>query len=507
MPEDTNAESVDPIETSDENDEPKLPEIGVDVSDAGKLKKKITVTIPRERIDEKTNEMFGELSSSAQIPGFRVGRAPRRLIEKRFGKEINDDVRNAVLGESIGQAIEQAELNTLGEPDIDLEAIELPETGDLSFDFEVEVKPEFDLPKLEGIKIEKQLLEIDDARVDQMLETWRQGQARYEVAEKAADPGDMVTAGATITGEGIEENRPGLQLRVAAGQIEGIPLVELADTLTGKKAGDTAEISVTIPEAHPNEDWRNKEVKIAIDISQVSQRILPEIDAEFALQHGYDTVKELREQVRRSLVSRVDADVQRGMRDQISQYLIDNTKFDLPDDMVTRHTGSIVQRRYVDLLYRGVPREQIDENMTELQAAASQQAEREMQLLFIMDKVAKDQELEATPEEVNSRIAEMARAHDRRPERLRQELASNGSLGQVHQAILEEKALDRLLEKAEITEVKAKTPKSDEKAEKKAKKTKKAAKTAKKSDTPAKSAKKTTKKTTEKKASKKTAKK
>ncbi len=509
MPEDTNAESVDPIETQDDNEQKKL-EIGVEVSDAGKLKKKITVTIPREQIDAKTNEMFGELSSTAQIPGFRVGRAPRRLIEKRFGKEINDDVRNAILGESIGQAIEQAELNTLGEPDIDLDAIELPETGDLSFDFEVEVKPDFKLPKLEGIKIEKRLLEIDDSRVDQMLETWQQGQAKYEPAEKAAEAGDMVTAGATITGDGIEENRPGLQLRVAAGQIEGIPLVELADALTGKKAGDTAEVTVTIPEAHPNEDWQNKEVKIAIEISQVSQRVLPELNAEFAQQHGYETVEELREQIRLNLVSRVDTDVQRDMRDQISQYLIDNTKFDLPEGMVTRHTGSIVQRRYVDLLYRGVPREQIDENITELQAAASEMAEREMQLLFVMDKVAEDQELEVTGEEVNSRIAEMAHANNRRPERLRQELAANGTLGQVHQAILEEKALDRLLEKAEITEVKAEDAKPQEKAEKKAKKTKKAKKAAEsdeKADAPAKAEKKaekkSAKKTTEEKASKK----
>ena len=109
--------------------------------------------------------------------------------------------------------------------------------------------------------------------------------------------------------------------------------------------------------------------------------------------------------------------------------------------------GFTITTEVCDLFYklgRKYPKgldQQIDENITELQAAASEQAEREMQLLFIMDKVAKDQELEATPEEVNSRIAEMARAHNRRPERLRQELATNGTLGQVHQAILEEKAL------------------------------------------------------------------
>ncbi len=130
-----------------------LPKNTVEVEDVAALKKKVAVTVPRGRIDAKMNEMFGELRTTAQVPGFRVGRAPQRLVEKRFGKEVAQDVRNALVGESIGSAIEDAELKTLGEPNIDLDTIELPDSGDMTFSFEVEIEPQFDLPDTGGIKV------------------------------------------------------------------------------------------------------------------------------------------------------------------------------------------------------------------------------------------------------------------------------------------------------------------------------------------------------------------
>jgi len=165
MPEDTKDEPAGQAQTETEatEQETAAEQIQINVEDAGTLRKKVTVTVPADRIAAKQSELFGELSRTAQVPGFRIGRAPRRLIEKRFGKEVVQDVRNAIIGESLGRAIEKSELNTLGEPDLDLDKIQLPEAGDMTYDFQVEVKPEFDLPELEGIEVEKQTVEVDDA--------------------------------------------------------------------------------------------------------------------------------------------------------------------------------------------------------------------------------------------------------------------------------------------------------------------------------------------------------
>jgi len=432
------------------------PENQVKVEEAGTLKKKLTVTVPRQRIDAKRDEMFGELSQSAQIPGFRIGRAPRRLVEKRFGKEVAADVRNALIGESIGSAIEKSDLKSLGEPSIDLEKIELPDSGDLEFSFEVEIAPEFDLPELKGIKVEKPVLDITDERVDRDIADWSQSQARYEATTDAAAEGDAVTAGATIFVAGQDEthDRPGLTLRVAPGQIEGIPLVDLGKALAGRKADETAEIKVTVPNAHPNESWRGKEATIAVRISQVRKRMLPAVDDKFAAQAGFESLDELRRFVRQRLTAQLETETRQAMHQQVQQYLLSNADFKLPEGVLARHTARLIQRRYVELLQRGVPRERIDERLTELQAAADEQARRDLKLQFILDKVAETRQIEVSDDEVNARVAQMAGMYNRRPERLRQELAADGTLAQLGGVIREEKAVDALLNDAEVTEVK-----------------------------------------------------
>ena len=444
----------DQAETPETAQADDLPANAVAVEDAGTLKKKITVTVPRERIDAKLDEMYGELLHTAQIPGFRIGRAPRRLVEKRFGTEVAQDVRNSLVGEAIGSAAEQADLKTLGEPEIDLDEIKLPDEGEMSFSFEVEVAPEFDLPKLKGIEVSRPAIVVNDERIDETLDRWRQGQARFEVTDEAARADDMVQASATVAIEGLEPTEvPGLSLRVAPGQIEGLPLVDLAEALAGKKAGQAASLTVAVPEAHPNEEWRGKQAAVEVKLSQVRRQVLPAVDEPFAESLGYDSLAELREDVSRRLEATVERDARRAMRDQVCTRLLAQTSFDLPPGVVARYTDRVLQRRMVELLQRGVPRNRIDENLTELQAAAGEQAQRELKLAFILGKIAEEQDIDVTDEEVNSRVAEMAGMYGRRPERIRQELAADGSLETLASSLREEKVLDKLLGDAKIKEV------------------------------------------------------
>ncbi len=500
-------ETQENLQNAEEESESNVIPNTVTVEDAGTLKKKVTVTIPRAKIDAKFDEMFGELGHTAQVPGFRIGHAPRRLIEKRFGKEVTQDVRNALLGESIGDAIKETELKTLGEPDLDLDKIEVPSSGDMQFSFEVEVAPEFDLPELTGVKVEKTAMIIDDAKVDEYLDQIRMGRAHYEVTDKAAAEGDVVTAEVKISGEGIETlDRKGLSLRVAPGQIEGLPLVDLGKTLTGVKAGKTVSLAVTCPKSHPNEAWQEKNLTVELTITQVQARILPELNEEFATAAGFESLKDMKEFVRNRLEGRLEMESKRSMRDQVCQYLLDNTEFDLPEGVTARHTTRLLQRRYIELLQMGYPREKIDENLTELQAGAAEQAARELKLQFILGKIADQKEIEVTDDEINARIATMAQSYNRRPERMRQELEADGSLQAVATSIREEKALDTVLNDAEVIETtgepamkteKKAAKKAEKPAEKKtAKKTEKKAvqKTEKKTTTTKKTAKKTDRK-------------
>jgi trigger factor len=481
---------------------PDLPANTVEVEEAGTLKKKVTVTVPKETIDAKFNDLYGELSSTAQVPGFRIGRAPRRLLEKRFGKDVGDDVRNNILGEAIGQAIDEADLKTLGEPDLNLDEVELEAGKDMTFSFGVEVAPEFDLPETKGIAVERPPFEVDDEKIDQYLDNIRQGQARYETTEEPAAEGDAVTASAKITGEGIEHENPHVQLRLAPGVVEGLPLVDLAKDLDGVKAGDTVELKVTAPESHPTEEWQGKELTIELTAREIRRRILPEINDEMATSAGFDSLDEMRQYLGDSLRQRADQETQQSLQQQICDYLLENTEFDLPEGVVARHTQQVLQRQMISQLRQGMPQEKIKENLAELQARAEEQAVNDLKLSFILGKIAEEREIECNEAEINARVAQMAAMYNRRPERLRQELAADGTLEQVAVNVVEEKALDALLAEADITDKAPEDDKAEKKSTKKA--AKKSAKKSEKDDAQAdekKTAKKSAKKTAKKKSS------
>ncbi|MBA7656913.1 Trigger factor [subsurface metagenome] len=152
----------------------------VTIEEAGPCKKKVIIQIPEESVKNATDEQYESLRKEALVPGFRKGRAPRRLLEKRFGKETTEQVKLKLLAEASDSAIKDNELGTLREPDIDFEKIELPADGPLKFDFEIEVRPEFDLPQLEGIAVNKTKLEVTDEQIDReikQLQKWA-GQVR-----------------------------------------------------------------------------------------------------------------------------------------------------------------------------------------------------------------------------------------------------------------------------------------------------------------------------------------
>ena len=449
-------EAVDD-ETIDQDAEvDTLPPFTFDTEETETLKKTVTITVPEARIDAKRNELYGELGGSAQVPGFRIGRAPRRLIEKRFGKEVAQDVRNGLIGDALGFVGEEADFRTIGEPDLNLDDIELPDRGDMVFSFSVEVAPEVTLPELKGIAVEKVVMDVTPERVDEYIDHMRQQQPKFEESSQgAAAERDIVIADTKVTVEGIETpvESSDTPIRVAVGQVEGLPLLDLGKELTGKSAGDTVSLTVDVPEAHPNEEWRGKTATVEITVTRLRRRILPELGDEYAESMGFDSMAELKTFVGKQMESQVAGETQRAMRDQVGQYLVDNTDFDLPPTMAARHAAQTLQRRYVDLMYQGVPRDQIEEHLTELKAATDAEAARDLKLQFIVGQIAQADDIEADEGEVNSRIADIATKNNRRPERVRHELEQDGSLGQIESQIIEEKVFDKLIEEATVTEI------------------------------------------------------
>jgi trigger factor len=444
----------------------------VKIEEAGPCKKKVIVEIPEEAVKTATDEQYESLRKDALVPGFRKGRAPRRLLEKRFGKEATEQIKLKLLADASDSAMKDNELDVLREPDIDFEKIELPAEGPLKFDFEVEIRPEFDLPELEGIPVEKTKLEVTDEQIDREVEQLqRLGGIWTPRQDGQVELDDQIIADVLLKIEDVEEEqkRDNIEIYVRPkGFVAAVPVETLDELLVGAKAGDTRQTTVEVPKTYFREEYRGKKVDITIDIKDIKCLKPAALDEDFLKRYAADDENELREKVHDSLQSRLEQQSRTEMTEQIYEHLLDNTDFDLPVDVVADHSTSLLQRQYSNLLMRGLPREQLEEQMDQLKAGSEQQAERQLKTFFIMDKVAEKLEIDVTEEEINGHIARLAIQRGQRPERMREDMLRDGSLAQFRLQVREEKCIARLLESAKVTEVKAK--KKTKKAEKAAKK-------------------------------------
>ena len=447
----------------------------VKISESGPCKKKINIEIPEESIKAALDEQYDELRRDTVVPGFRKGRAPVRLIEKRFGSDVSKQVKLKLLADATDAAIKDNEIDSLGEPDFDHEAIELPEKGSMSFEFEVEVRPNFDLPELKGIKVEKTTTEVTDAEVDEEIESFRKRGGIWTPKEKgSAAIEDQIVADAVIKVEGVEESERHDNVEIPIreyGFVDWVPVEKLDKVLVGAKSGDVKKVSVEIPKTFYKEEYRDKKVEVEVTVKEIKQLEPAELDETFFKKCGVGSLEELKDVINDARNQQAEQTARQSMASQVHKYLLENTKFDLPSNIVADQSKSIFQRQYTNMLMQGLPKEQIDEHMEQLRASSEQQAAEQLRIFFIMDMIAEKLKVEVNDEEINGHIAQIAAQRGRRPEKMREELARDGSLVQFSLQVREQKCVEKLLEDAKITEVKGAAKKTSVKkapAEKKA---------------------------------------
>ncbi|MBN1437410.1 MAG: trigger factor [Sedimentisphaerales bacterium] len=447
-------------EQNNEEEEAKL-DCKVTIEDSGAWKKKIVVEIPRAEIDKELDKQYGEFRTSAEVPGFRKGRAPRRLLEKRYGDDVLNQAKLRLMSQAFDQIDEAEDFEVMGEPDFDPDKLELPAEGDFKFDYEVEIKPKFDLPELEKVKVEKPLFEVTEERMTEAIDTVRRRHGKVIDVEGASAEEDMVLTDVTMKVDGIEdpevaENR---SIRVGATVLMNVTIEDLAKKMTGVKVGDTVKCAGEVPDTHPTEDYRGKKAEFSIVIKELHRLQLAEMNEEFFHSLGIKDEAELRKHIEEGLEEQADREQRNVMRQQIYEYLNDKVDFELPEGVAARHAARMLQRRYYDLLNQGVPNERIQENLEQLQASSNEQSARELKMSFIMERVAEELEVTVGDGEVNGFIAQVAANYGRRPERLRDEMQRSGRLDSLRDQIRDEKAIDKILEMAEVVDAPAETAK------------------------------------------------
>ncbi len=431
----------------------------VTITDAGPSRKRVSISIPADVVSAKLRQGVDSIVADAQLPGFRRGRAPRHLVEKKFGPALRDDAKRALVSEAVQSAVQEHKLKVVGDAAAELEGIEVREGQDLSFVVDIEVMPEFDLPKLDGLEILKPNFEVPAATVDDEVKKFQINEGRLESRDNP-EAGDYLTGHGVMKGaDGTEfYNIKGAVVQVPAadkggkGMILGVMVDDFSRQLGSPKAGETATIKTTGPENHEVEAIRGAALTITFKVERCD-RIIPADLSELISRYGFSDEGSLKDAIRARLTQRGVIQQTAAMRQQVARYLLEHTQMELPERLSTQQAARTLQRQRLELMYRGHEATQIEEHMAELRASSTALAQGELKLFFILSKAADQMNIQVSEGEMNGRIAQIAAERNIRPDMLRQELIARNQVGGIYQQLREHKTFDAILAMASVKEV------------------------------------------------------
>lgn len=412
------------------------------------LERRVTITIPAAEVENAVREELKRASRNVRIDGFRKGKVPAQIVEKRFGASIRQDVLNDLLPRHFFDLAFKEKLNLAGRPTFAVESFE--DGKDVVFTATFEVYPEVELKGLENIKVEKPVVEITEADVDNMVEVLRKQQATWAESADAAKADDCVTIDFVGSIDGVEfDGGKASDFVLAMGQGRMIPGFE--DGIVGKKAGEQFDINVKFPEEYHAENLKGKEAKFAITLKKVENQVLPELTDEFVAKFGPNTktVADLRAEIQKNMERELKNALVSRVKQQVIDGLIAENAIDVPAAAVDQEID--VLREQAAQRFGGnakqaaqLPRELFEE-----------QAKRRVQVGLLFSAVIKANELKADEDRVKAMIADIASAYEQ-PAEVVEFYAKNAELtNNVRNVVLEEQAVDAVLAKAQVTEKKA----------------------------------------------------
>lgn len=435
------------------------------VEETSPTTRRITITVPADAVNDRIETSFGTLQLETAMPGFRKGKAPRSLLEKRFGGALLRETRNQLVADAYSKAIEEKGIRPVTDPELTPDSLnlEVERNKPFTFSVDVEVVPNFEIPSVEGLSVKKPVADVGADHIDQEILRQRYRWGTPNRIDEPLQHLDRMIGRAEVRVDGTEgvffETEQALVVVPAVedegkGQLLGLLVDDLDKALLGKKAGDTIEVSTVGPEYHEREEIRGKKLSIRYTI-RAAERITPAEIPALVEKFGLGTEDIFREQVKFALEQRRDAEQLAAQREQIFEWLLDTVQFELPHKLSERQVARSIARQRLDLLQRGLDENTVEQRLAELRSQSEDQARSRLRLFFILARLAEQFGVQVTEQEVAGRIHQIAMSQGLRPEQARQQLAKTGAINDVALQIREQKTADRILEKATVTDVPA----------------------------------------------------
>ena len=457
--------------------------MSVQVETLEKNMAKLTVEIEAERLEKALDAAYNKQKKSISMPGFRKGKVPRAMVEKMYGVEVfYEDAANILLQETYPEAYDESGLEIVSQPSIDV--VQLEKGKPFIYTAEVAVKPEVTLGKYKGVTVTKIDTSVSDEEVDAEVETQRNNNARTVSVERPIENGDFEGFVDDVAFEGGKGENYDLEI----GSHSFIDTFE--DQLVGKVAGDDVEVNVTFPEQYQAEELAGKPAVFKVKIHEVKAKELPELDDEFAQDVSeFDTLAEYKEDVKKKLTERKEADAHRTKEDEAIEKIIDDAKMDIPEAMIDNQVNSMINDFANNMMQQGLSMEQYMQftgmTMDKFKEQVRPDAVKRIQSSLVLEQIAKDENLEVTDADVDAEIEKMAAAYGMEVDKVK-EYIQDAERESMKKDIAIQKAADFIMEnvkeRAKRTTKKAAADEEKEPAKKTTAKKTTAKKTTKKAD-------------------------
>ena len=412
---------------------------------------KLSFTIEASKFEEAIQKVYVKSAKYFNIPGFRKGKAPYKIVEKQYGAQIfYEDAFNEVAGEVYGKELTDAKIEAVSRPEIDI--IQMEKGKDLIFTAVVQTKPEVTLGKYKGIELKKVEYNVEEKDIDHEIGHMQERNARLvNVEDRPVEKDDTTVIDFEGFVDGVAfEGGKAENHELVIGSNTFIPGFE--DQIIGMKIGEEKDINVTFPEEYFSKDLAGKAAVFKVKLHEIKKKELPEVDDEFAKDVSeFDTIKELKASIKEKLEEENKNKAKYETEEEAIKTVCDNTEIDIPSGMVETETDNMIKDIEQRLMYQGLNFAQYLQMMgkteEDMRNEMKEQAERQVKTKLVLEAIVVAEKIEATEEEIKAKLEEMATMYGKDVK----ELESNASLkAYVAESVKTEKAISFIVDNAKI---------------------------------------------------------
>jgi trigger factor len=438
-----------------------MPEpVSATVTELPESRVRVEAEVPAAEVEKRVAVAARALGRNMRIPGFRKGKVPPPVIIQRVGREavLDEAVRESIAG-WYSAAIDAAKVVPVGEPNLDLN--DLPAEGEpLRFSIEIGVRPTATLGEYAGLEVGKRDAEVAAEDIDREIEQLRDRMAKLETVDRAAATGDFVVMdfAGTLDGEpfGGGEGRDQM-VELGSGRL--VPGFE--EQLEGASGGDERTVKITFPDDYGASELAGKEAEFAVTVKEVKAKDLPELDDAFAEEAGFDTLDELREDIRERLAEAQEREIEAEFREAALDAAVDNATIEVPDALVDARARELWDQMAHTLSHQGISREMYlqiaQKTEDEIIADNREGAGRDLRREAVLAAVVEAEGIEASDDDVLESLERAAAAEGGSPKKLLERLRSSGRLDTLKADLAQRKAIDRIADSAKPKKVEQST--------------------------------------------------